>query len=289
MANKSPKQENENLESVTADNKTKMENKKAFGSPRIINAENPSAIPFSVVEAYKNIRVQLTSTLDKIGGKAVAISSANASEGKSTTSVNIAIILSKLNDKKVIIVDADIRRGTIHQKLKIKNDVGCLDILMGEATYEQAVKHFSPSLDVITCGKMNANSSEYFDSAEFDALLKTLKENYDYVIFDTPPVNLVSDTLVISKKCDGLLFVIRSEITTYEAFRVALSNTEKLNVNVLGVVLNAVDNNTGKYYKYKYNKNGYNRKYGYAYGYGGYGYGYGYGKKSKPKKSGNPQ
>lgn len=260
----SPVAENEVTESVKG-------KKKDNQTPdRLLNPENPNATPFSVVEAYKNIRVQLTTILEKFGGKTIAISSPNASEGKSTTAVNIAITLSQLG-KKVLIVDADIRRGTVHQKMKLENDKGCLDILAGTASFKECVKHYNSSLDVLTYGKQLSNSCELFDSSAFDELLIFLAKNYDYVIFDTPPVNLVSDALVISKKCDGLIYIIRSRVTTYEAFKKAKSSTDKLGVNTLGVIINAVDSGASKYYKYRYGRYGYSyhkRSYGY-YGYYG--------------------
>lgn len=263
MATKSPEKTSK---SVKEPKYSKKNQSAKSQTEKLLNTENPSAIPFSVVEAYKNIRVQLTTILDKTGGNVVAISSPNASEGKSTTAINIAITLSQLN-KKVIIVDVDIRRGTVHQKLKMDNDIGCLDVLSGKTELEQVIKSYNPSLDVITCGQNKNNSLELFDSDGFDAMLQKLKTDYDYVILDTPPINLVSDALVIAKKCDGLLFVIRSSVTTYEAFRKALNSIERLNVNMLGVVLNAVDAHSGKYYKYgKYGKYGYynsNKYYGY--------------------------
>lgn len=226
---------------------------------KLINFENPNSVPFSVVEAYKNIRVQLTNILEKCGGKAIAISSPNASEGKSTTAINIAITLSQLN-KKVVLIDTDIRRGTIHKKLKFENEAGCMDILSGRASFEQVVKHYNSYLDIITSGQIYSNTSELFDSNEFDSLLDKLNKEYDYILIDTPPVNLVSDALVISKKCDGLIYVIRSKVTTYEALRKAVSSTEKLNVNLLGVIINAVDSNNSSY---KYGKGGYYNKYRY--------------------------
>ena len=219
----------------------------------------PPPPPFTVVEAYKNIRFQLTTALDKIGGKTVAISSSNASEGKSTTSVNIAITLSQLK-KKVIIVDTDIRRGTIHQKFKLENGAGCCEILSGSAKLEECIITHSPYLDIITHGKNLSESSEIFDSSLFEEFLEALKAKYDYVILDTPPINIVSDTLVISKKCDGLLLIIRSSFTTYNDFKKSLDITKELNINLLGVVLNAVKSETAAYHKY-----GINKKYGYDY------------------------
>ena len=242
---------------------------------KLFNNDSSKKIPFSVVEAYKNLRVHLTSILKEKKIKVIAITSPNASEGKSTTAVNTAIVISQLN-KKVVLVDADARRSTIHSKLKLNNNIGCLDIMVGKATIQEATKSYNQYLDIITSGSEISGSSELFCSTSFDRLLTELSEKYDYVIVDTPPVNLVSDSLVISQKCEGVLLVVRSSITTYAAFKKAYSNIEKLNINVLGTVINGVGSRSDKYYNY----NRYKYGYGYGYGYGGYGYGY-YGKNEK--------
>ncbi len=231
--------------------------------PKLVSNEKQASVPYAIVEAYKNLRVHLTSTLSKINGKVVAISSPNASEGKSTTSVNIAIMLSQLN-KKVLLIDTDSRRATVHQKLKIQNNVGCLDVLSGEVKLKFAIQSYSPFLDILTTGKATGNASELFDSPAFERLITEVRDSYDYVIVDTPPVNLVSDALVVSQKCDGLLLIVRSAITTYEAFAQAHMSVENLNINLLGVVLNGVGANANKYYKYK-KVYGYNRYNKYSY------------------------
>lgn len=232
---------------------------------KLIGSDANKTIPYAIVEAYKSLRVQLTSILKKKNINVIAVSSPNASEGKSTTSVNIAIMLSQLN-KKVVLVDTDARRASIHQKLKIDNDLGCLDVLSNNAELEQVIKNYNPYLDIITSGKSASNSSELFDSPEFDRMLSELKNKYDYVIVDTPPINLVSDALVVSQKCDGLLLIVRSTITTYEAFNQTKMSVDHLNINLLGVILNGVGANTGKYYRYKkyYGYNRYHKYYKYS-------------------------
>jgi len=228
--------------------------------PKLVSNEKQTSVPYAIVEAYKSLRVHLTSALSKINGKVIAISSPNASEGKSTTSVNIAIMLSQLN-KKVLLIDTDSRRATVHQKLEIENNVGCLDVLSGEVKLKFAIQNYSPFLDILTTGKVSGNSSELFDSPAFDRLLAEVRDTYDYVVIDTPPINLVSDALVVSQKCDGILLVVRSAITTYEAFSQTHMSVEHLNINLLGVVLNGVGANANKYYKYKkiYGYNRYNK------------------------------
>ncbi len=216
---------------------------------KILSQESRSKVPFSVVEAYKNLRIHLVSLLEKNNSKVVAISSANASEGKSTTSINLAVTLSQLN-KKVIIVDADSRRATIHQKLKIENEKGCLDVINGGSELKEVIKQYNPYLDVITAGSVFNNPTELFCSNAFERMITELRNMYDYVIIDTPPVNLVSDALVIAQKCDGLVFVVRTGVTTYETFRNALISTNQLGINVLGAVMNGIGADTNKYLKY---------------------------------------
>ncbi len=215
---------------------------------KLLNLENQNKVPFSIVEAYKSLRVHLISLLENYNGKIIAISSPNASEGKTTTAINTAITFSQLN-KKVIIVDTDSRRPSVHQKLKLTNDIGCLDIITDKVALEDAVKHHNEYLDVLTVGSAS-NSAELFSSAGFDKLLLELRDKYDYIIVDTPPVNLVSDSLVVSQKCDGLLLVIRTGVTTYNTFNEALANIKKLGIKLFGTVMNGVGADSGKYKSY---------------------------------------
>lgn len=224
----------------------------------ITTSENQNKTPFSVVEAYKSIRVHLLSSLSAINGKTVVISSPYASEGKSTTAINIAITISHLN-KKTLLIDADSRRSSVHQKLKMHNEKGCTDIVSDDAQLVDVVKSYNNYLDILTSGSTVSNPSELFSSVNFDALLAKARDIYDYIIIDTPPINLVSDTLVIAQKCDGLVLVARTGITTYEAFKSTIDNAKSLNINILGTILNGVNKNY-KYYKYKRYR--YNKKYG---------------------------
>lgn len=215
-------------------------------------AENQAfkKVPFAVSEAYKSIRTNLISVLNKHNSKTLVISSPNASEGKSTTSINIAISLSQIN-KKILLVDADVHRPSIHAKLKMKNDDGIMSVLSGISVFDEAVQPYNSKLDVLTTGPIPQNATEIFSDPSFDSLLSEANEKYDYIILDTPPVNLLSDSLVIAQKCGGIAFVVRSGTTTHEALRRALSSAEHLDINILGVILNGSD----------YSKNRYQKKY----------------------------
>lgn len=223
--------------------------KKESLTEKILTQEPKNKVPFSVIESYKNFRMHLLSVLEKTGGKVVAISSANASEGKSTTAINLAITLSQLN-KKVVLVDADSRRASIHQKLKLENNKGCLDIINGDINLKDTLVSHNDYLDVITAGSIFTNPTELYCSSSFERMITELRSMYDYVIFDTPPINLVSDALAISQKCDGLVFVVRTGTTTYENFKTAMLSTKQLGINVLGAVMNGVGAENNKYLKY---------------------------------------
>ena len=228
----------------------------AVSSGKETNEAQPlKKVPFAVSEAYKAIRVNLISVLDKQNKKAVAISSPNASDGKSTTSINIAISLSQLN-KKVLLVDADAHRPTIHTKLKMKNDCGITSILNGVSSLSEAVQQYNSKLDVLTSGPIPQNATEIFSDSSFDELLYEMNEKYDYIILDTPPVNVLSDSLIVAQKCGGIVLVVRSGFTTREMLRRAVASVKQLDINILGVILNGSD----------YDKTRYSKKY-----YGSYG------------------
>lgn len=218
------------------------------------NANISNQAPFAVVEAYKNIRIRLLYILENMQGKVVAFTSPNVSEGKSTTAVNMAITLSQLN-KKILLIDGDIRRATIHKKLKLENKKGLSNILARECQFGEAVNSYNPYLDILTSGSVVVNPSDLIGSTDFDKLIEKVKEEYDYVIIDTPPVNIVSDALAISKKCDGVVLVARIAYTTYAQLKNATNALKALDINVLGTILNGVGGTKkkyGSYYKYNY-------------------------------------
>lgn len=244
-----------------------------------INASETKKAPFAVVEAYKSIRTNLMFLLAKASGNVITISSANAGEGKSTTSVNIAIAFAQLGGK-VLLIDGDLRRSSIHRKMKLENEVGLSGVLAGFNTIDEAITNVSQNLDVITAGQIPPNPSELLGSNLFLELIEDLKEKYQYIIIDTPPVNVVTDALIVAPRTDGLILVVRDGFTQNETIRRAIDAAEFANINILGAIMNGANPKGSK--RYSYRKRGYRYyRYGgrYGYGYGkGYGYGYGYGK-----------
>lgn len=231
-------------------------------STKLMLSDLQTKVPFSIVEAYKNIRTNVISILSKTNSKILAITSSNASEGKSTTSVNVAITLAQLN-KKVVLLDADSRRPSIHKKLKLENTVGCMDILTEQAKLDDVVVHYNDYLDIICSGVKIKNPAELYSSTEFDDLLELLKDTYDYVIIDTPPINPVSDTLIIAQKCEAIIMVVRSGVTSYESFEKAYESLKVLDMEPNGVIVNGSNSGGKSIYKrtYKYGSKHYNSNY----------------------------
>ncbi len=216
-----------------------------------------SKVPFAVAEAYKSIRTNLMFLLTKKTGNVITVSGSDISEGKSTTSVNLAIAFAQLGDK-VLLIDADLRRSSIHKKTKLENDKGLSDILGGFAEFKEVVKSINPSLDVLTSGHSAPNPSELLGSARYESLINELKDEYNYIIVDTPPVNVVSDALIVAPKSDGVVLVVRDKFTMSDALKKAIEAFEFANIKVLGAIMNAAGaKGKGKYYKkyqnsYKY-------------------------------------
>lgn len=222
-------------------------------------------VPFAVVEAYKTIRTNLTFLLPKNGCKSFVISSSAPGEGKSTTAINTAIAFSQLG-KRVLLIDADMRRPSIHKKLKLLNTKGLFSVLLDPEVFEESLQNINPCFDVLTSGPLPPNPAEMLASEALSNLLDSLEEKYDYIIFDSTPINVVSDALALAPKVDGLLLVVRDGCTSKDDISRAIDACNFANVRLLGAVLNGV--NTKNNGKYSYRKKYYNYRYQYSYNYG---------------------
>ncbi len=225
--------------------------------------------PFYVNESYKAMRTNITFALAASTSKnknVFAVASANPSEGKSTTAANIAIALSQM-DCKVLLVDADLRKPVQHRIFKVNNKLGLTNVLVQMEIFEDCVKReVIPNLDLLTTGTKPPNPSEILASEYTADVLSGLSQMYDYVIIDTPPVNVVSDAMVISKSIAGILLVLKYGVTSYDDLKEATRRTELSNTSIVGCVLNGIKRRSGAHsYKYKYK---YKYKNYYSYGYG---------------------
>ena len=246
---------------------------------------------FFIREAYKTLRTNVMFSLTgEENAKVVAVTSSQQSEGKSITALNLAISFAQ-TDRKVIILDCDLRRPKLARLLQMTNTVGLSNLLMDPSLKDLAIVHSGiHNVDVVLSGDIPPNPSELLSSPRMQRLLKELKEQYDFVVLDTPPVNVVIDAVVLAPNVDGVLFVVRSDQSERGSVTHAVEQLKYANAKILGFVLNGVqlENTNYGYGKYKYGRH---RRYGY--GYGKYGYAkYGYTKydTSKAKvKNDTPQ
>ena len=192
--------------------------------------------------------------------EAIKETSRITSEKHELSDGKIEFINTKLNEiksniqlnKKVVILDTDARKPSIHKKVKISNNTGCMDVLLETHTINDVVIHYNNFLDVIPSGAKVKNPSELFSTPAFDKLLTDLQERYDFVILDTPPINVVSDTLIIAQKVDALVMVIRAGVTKYEAFEYAYDSLKVLDIELDGIIINGSSGKSGYYSKNKF-------------------------------------
>jgi capsular exopolysaccharide synthesis family protein len=208
--------------------------------------------PFQVTEAYKTLRTNLLFTLATSRNKAVIISSASPSEGKSSTCANIAITMAQTG-ARVIIIDADLRKPTQHYIFKKATRQGLTDILAGFNKVNELIdEQVEPGLDLIVSGPVPPNPSELLGSDKMRELIEELNTRYDYIFIDTPPVNIVTDATVLAPKTAGVILIARQLQSTYDDLKKAVSSIEFTGASILGIVINAIKEKHGTYGKYAY-------------------------------------
>lgn len=232
---------------------------------RIMKARLTGNTQFYVTEAYKTIRTNLMFSLNKKGCKKIVFTSAVPKEGKSTTCSNLAITLAQTKSR-VLLMDCDLRKSVVHKIFKVKGVPGVSDVIGGLCELEEAFRDTEyPNLKVICAGTVPPNPAELLGGEGMEELLSRLETEFDYILIDSPPVNVVSDALSLSKFCDGVVVVVRQEVTLHPELSKALSSLAFVEAKVLGLILNGLEYRGGYYGKYKYYR--YNKKYGYEYEY----------------------
>jgi len=210
--------------------------------------------PFVIAEAYGTARTNLIFSLSTCEQKVVVFTSCMPSEGKSTTCVNMSLTLAKMG-ASVLLIDADLRKPTVHSLLKINNKNGLSSIIGGFCSVSDAVNlKVADNLDVIVAGPIPPNPAELLASQNMHDLLKLMQKQYDYILIDTPPVNIVSDSQLMNKMVSGMIFVVKENSTTHTAIQDALQSIKLADGKVLGFMKVNCNSNGNKNYKgYKYN------------------------------------
>ncbi len=230
-------------------------------SPDVASAERPKFTPHrashldphsSVAEAYRSLRTTvLFSGLDR-EIQVLAITSSAPQEGKSTTSSNIGIVMAQ-SGKKTLLVDADLRRPVLHSVFGLPREPGLTNLLFERATFEEAIRPTDvENLYILPCGIIPPNPAELLGSHRMGQLIERLREEFDMVLLDTPPVVAVTDALLLSHSADATILIARADVTRIDALLRAVDSIERSGANMLGVVLNNfnVANAYGSYYKY---------------------------------------
>jgi polysaccharide biosynthesis transport protein len=215
-----------------------------------------------MAESYRALRTSLLLTFAGGPPKIILITSALPEEGKTTTSVNSAIVLAQ-KGTPVLLIDADLRRPSIHKTLGLGPQIGLSNVLTGTATLQQAIipSTILPDLFILPAGTPPPNPAELLASAKMKNVLEELRRHYDHIVIDSPPTLSVTDAVVMSTAADAVVLVIRSGHTTKPALRRARDILLQVNARVCGVLVNAVDLNSPDYY-YHYEYQG---KYGHGY------------------------
>jgi capsular exopolysaccharide synthesis family protein len=215
----------------------------------IITHENPKS-PIS--EAYRTLRTNIDFSAVDEQLRTLMVTSSGPGEGKSTTVANLAAVYAQ-TQRKVIILDSDLRKPTMHHTMQVSNRKGLTTFLSGQDTLEDVItKTRIPGVDIITSGPIPPNPSEILASKKLVSFIDTLKEQYDMIIFDTPPALAVTDAQIMATKVDGVILVVDQGKVKKEAAAKMKASLDHVNAHILGVVLNNVDRKTGDNYYYYY-------------------------------------
>jgi polysaccharide biosynthesis transport protein len=215
-----------------------------------------------MAESYRALRTSLLLTSVGAPPKVIMITSALPQEGKSTTSINCAVVLAQ-KGTRVLLIDADLRRPSIHKTLGMGPRSGLSNVLTGSATLQQTIQpsKILPNLFILPAGTPPPNPAELLASSNMKDVLEELRGQYDHVVIDTPPTLSVTDAVVLSPRADAIVLVIRSGQTTKQALRRARDILTQVNAKVSGVLLNAVDLSSPDYYYYYEYQGKYSRYY----------------------------
>ena len=206
--------------------------------------------PFVLQEAYKTLRTNLLFSLRGNGCKRFCITSSLPGEGKSITILNLAISIAQTG-KRVLLIDADLRRPALARLLAENATPGLSNVLAGQRSAAEATRmQLYNNLDVMFSGDIPPNPSELLSSEQMMALLEELSRKYDFILVDTPPVNMVSDCCIVANMLDGVVLLARHGKARKDGVRQAVNQLQLTNTKLLGCVFNGVAATTKKYYQY---------------------------------------
>ncbi len=214
----------------------------------LVTVTKPNSV---VAEQFRTIRTNIQFSMIDRDLKSLIFTSSGPGEGKSTTSANIAVVFAT-QGKRVLLVDADMRKPSVNKTFKLSNHEGLTtlltekEVVLGDVVHETNTEN----LFILTSGPIPPNPSELLDSKKMNRVIEILEETFDLVIFDMPPIVSVTDAQIMASKTDGTVFVIRNGIATKETVLKAKQLLEIVNANVVGTIFNGLEKRKDKAYKY---------------------------------------
>ncbi len=203
-----------------------------------------------ITESYRKLAVNLEYANIDGNIKTVMITSSMSNEGKTTTISNLACVMAELN-KKVLLMDLDLKKPSVHKYFNLTNNTGLTDLLLNKGNYEKYIHNIQPGLDVLASGRVPSSSTEIVNSKAIRDLLKELSLYYDYIFLDTPPVILVSDPINIVGYSDAVILAVAYSEVDKETIKKSVSILRQVNANIIGTVFNKVPlNKHNKQYYY---------------------------------------
>lgn len=223
-------------------------------TPPLIN----NGVPPNFAEAFKAVRTNVLFSTAEEGSRSLVVTSTGPGEGKTIVSTNLAMALAQAG-QRVILIDADMRRPQAHQMLELKQEPGLSNLIVGNVKASDAVRPTAvPGLWFLPAGRIPPNPAELLGSLRFRDFLATLRDHFDWVIVDSPPVMTVTDAAVVAHLANGVVFVVGSEMTSRGAAKAAMNQLDSAKGKVIGAILNRVDLDKNSYYYGNY----YRRQYG---------------------------
>ena len=214
-----------------------------------------------IADAFRTVRTNISFSDVDNEMKTILFTSTKQNEGKSTVISNVAYSFSKLENCKVLLVDLDLRNPTVHKMFHVSNTYGLMEHLKNDRPLEKCVYKIEENMYVLPTGSTPPNPAEMLSSKKIANFLKNIKDHYDYIFIDAPPVGVVSDATVISKNVDGVMYVVGANDTDLSHAQIGIENLKKADANVLGAVLNKYEATQPNYayYGYYYQQEGTSR------------------------------
>ena len=230
-----------------------MKNKHANTVTKAVSLITLSDSSSPISEQYRTIRTNIQFSITDRNLKTLVITSSGPGEGKSTTSANLAVVFAK-SGLKVLIVDADMRKPTVAKTFNLKNHTGLSTLLSegGTVLSHYTQRSLMENLDVMTSGPKPPNPSEMLGSRRMQDAMNLMKEHYDLIIFDMPPVVAVTDAQIMSSVVDGTVLVVREGVSNKKAVQKAGQLLDMANANILGAIYNGASRSTDQGYYYYY-------------------------------------